>query len=1123
MNEKLKDYIERYRPILDDLSEIIIILDERGFIVFWNKAGLRNFNWAEDTQPVVHYTEIVSEDYIDSVKKAFQDRISGKDVGKYRIGAKSFDGKIKIYEITGNPIIFDGKPVGEMALAKDVTSEDEARKNLEESEETFRSLAEESPNMIFINSGGRIVFVNRKCVEVMGYSYGEFLSEGFDFKNLIAEKDLPVTEEAFGKHMRGLDVKPYEYSLVTKSGHYINSLITTKLVSYYGEKAILGIVTDISYQKEIENILRQQKRQYQMTIDSLHDILHVVGKDLSIVLFNKPCKDTAVSLGVTEDLIGKNPLTIFPFLPKKVHKEYKEVFRTGKELLTEEVTQVGGKEFVTETTKLPVIEDGVVTQVITIVRDVTAKSRAEKALVDNERFLTDIFTSIQDGISIIDKKLNIIRVNKAMERWYSHNLPLIGKKCYEAYHCRGRPCKICPSATTLKTGKASVEIVPKTGAGGKVEGQIQLYTYPLVDSRTGKMEGVIEYVKDVTDQWKTAEALKESETKFRNLFENSNDAVFIGDGRDGIIKDCNMAASRLLGLPKKRIIGSKYSDIHPPEVRDEQVRLFKKLNKKNEPFVGDTLLLHKSGRRIPVNLSANFMSFGNRKIVQAVFRDITERKKTMDDLNQLNAFLSDILRNAPIGILTTDAKGNITSINTAIKTIIGSQSTEKTLSLNVLKLAPMKKFGIDKTFRKALNEGVESDVERFHYKSTWGKESITDTKIVPLFDVDGSVRGSIAIAADVTLQAQLETEVTDIKEHLETVINGIEEAIVVIDPKYNIVSHNKSFLTSLRTRRKDLQGAKCYEVIHGYKKPCRNCVVREMFKTGKPVGDTHYHLDGGKKVYHEVKAYPLKDSEGKLHQSVYVFRDVTERELLYEKILQAKEAAESLAKMKTDFASLASHEIKTPLAIIKAYAQLMSDGTLGPLNTGQTGKLKNMICNVDRLSDLVDKLLDISKLESGEVRLKRVKVPLKAIIDSVLSDLGHAFRDKTLDVKVEYGSRNTAIHADKTLIRQVIYNVLDNAYKFTEKGGNIRITVERHGKNLLVSISDTGVGIQKSKLDKIGQRFYQADSSISRKYKGAGLGIAICKRILVLHGGSLDIQSKYLKGTKVTISLPTRK
>jgi PAS domain-containing protein len=142
-----------------------------------------------------------------------------------------------------------------------------------------------------------------------------------------------------------------------------------------------------------------------------------------------------------------------------------------------------------------------------MVLEIEERKRIEAALLKSEHFLSNVFSSIQDGISVLDKNMNIIRVNPAMEKWYEHAMPLVGKKCYKAYHGRKAVCEICPTYKTLQTGEAAHDIVPKTGPKGEIAGWFDIYSYPLVDPDSNKVTGAIEYVRDVTDRKQAEEAL----------------------------------------------------------------------------------------------------------------------------------------------------------------------------------------------------------------------------------------------------------------------------------------------------------------------------------------------------------------------------------------------------------------------------------------------------------------------------------------------------------------------------------------------------------------------------------------------------------------------------------------
>jgi PAS domain S-box-containing protein len=177
----------------------------------------------------------------------------------------------------------------------------------------------------------------------------------------------------------------------------------------------------------------------------------------------------------------------------------------------------GTKIWISSNARVVKDEDGKRRHYEGFIADITEHKRADSALLEGEKFLASIFSSIQDGISILDTELNIIRVNQAMEDWYAHALPLKGKKCYEAYRGEGGPCPNCPTLRAIQTGKKANEQVPKRGPGGEIVGWLELYSFPLFDPDTRRMKGVIEYVRDISEHKLTGEALRRSEEEARKL------------------------------------------------------------------------------------------------------------------------------------------------------------------------------------------------------------------------------------------------------------------------------------------------------------------------------------------------------------------------------------------------------------------------------------------------------------------------------------------------------------------------------------------------------------------------------------------------------------------------------
>ncbi len=279
-------------------------------------------------------------------------------------------------------------------------------------------------------------------------------------------------------------------------------------------------------------------------------------------------------------------------------------------------------------------------------REIEEREQVERALQKREEFLNDIFHSIQDGISILDRDMSVLRVNHTMEDWYAHRMPLAGKKCYEAYHGRGQPCESCPSLRTLATGEPAYELVRKSGPGGEATGWLDLYSFPLVDERTGTLFGVIEYVRDISDRKRVEDALRESEEKYRSLFNEDITGNFFCS-RAGDILDCNPAFLRMFGFCSlEEARSSSVLDIYADPAEREE--LLSRLEREKRLDGHERLRKRKDGRPIPVieNIIGVFDGGGSLVGTKGYMIDNTERKRaeealkrSLENLEQSNAEL----------------------------------------------------------------------------------------------------------------------------------------------------------------------------------------------------------------------------------------------------------------------------------------------------------------------------------------------------------------------------------------------------------------------------------------------------------------------------------------------------
>ncbi|MBU0468219.1 MAG: cell wall metabolism sensor histidine kinase WalK [Candidatus Omnitrophica bacterium] len=236
--------------------------------------------------------------------------------------------------------------------------------------------------------------------------------------------------------------------------------------------------------------------------------------------------------------------------------------------------------------------------------------------------------------------------------------------------------------------------------------------------------------------------------------------------------------------------------------------------------------------------------------------------------------------------------------------------------------------------------------------------------------------------------------------------------------------------------------------------------------------------------------------------------------------LQAQiESLKKMDKVRTDFVANVSHELKTPLTSIKGFVETLQDGALDDQENAQ--KFLGIIRkHADYLTNIVDDLLTLSEAERGLDRLQRTTFDLKDLLDEIVLGFGHAFKEKKLNMDFEIKGKDFKIAADRGKINQVFVNIIDNATKYTDKNGRIKLLISNKDNKISVLIEDNGVGIPPKDISRVFERFYRVDKARSREVGGTGLGLAIVKHIVSLHNGEVSIDSVVKKGTKVSVVLP---
>lgn len=281
----------------------------------------------------------------------------------------------------------------------------------------------------------------------------------------------------------------------------------------------------------------------------------------------------------------------------------------------------------------------------------------------------------------------------------------------------------------------------------------------------------------------------------------------------------------------------------------------------------------------------------------------------------------------------------------------------------------------------------------------------------------------------------------------------------------------------------------------------------------------------GRWVWINARGKALYDDKGRPYRMVGAHTDISHIKAYEEKLQKAKETAEKASRAKTDFLAHMSHEIRTPLTAISGIAEIF-EKYQGNLDPKQQQLVRTLNSSTQSLKELVSDILDFSKIESGELELEESPFSLQNLFEQVISIVSVKAHEKGIDFRFDYDDvRRQRILGDRARLRQVLINLVGNAVKFTDKG-SVEITATRTLKNgepyLRIDVRDTGIGIDSKHFDMIFERFKQADSSVSRKYGGTGLGLPISQRLARLMGGNITVESALGKGSTFTLMLPVR-
>ena len=483
------------------------------------------------------------------------------------------------------------------------------------------------------------------------------------------------------------------------------------------------------------------------------------------------------------------------------------------------------------------------------------------------------------------------------------------------------------------------------------------------------------------------------------------------------------------------------------------------------------------------------------------------------------------LAHAGDAVITTDIGGRVTSLNPVAESLTGWSQNEAagTLLASVFKVVnPDTRKTVESPTVRALRDGVNVELANHTLLiAKDGTEWPIDDSAAPIRNPEGEVAGVMLVFRDVTERRRQEQQVQDALAYADDIIATLREPFVVLDHELRIRTANLAFYKLFHVTKEETENRQLYELGNGEWDIVRlRTLLNEVLSLNHSVQDfevEHVFPNLGRKTM-LLNARRFTSNTKNLELILLAIEDITERSRL-EKLMQEQSASlEDLHHRKDEFLAMLSHELRNPLAPIANAVQLLRLQK----NENQLQHQARTIIErqVGQLTRLIDDLLEVSRITTGRIHLQQKLVALNGIVENAVESVRPLLDQRQHELLVSLSVEPIWLFADATRMEQVVVNLLTNAAKYTDKGGNIWLTTQQEGDECVLRVRDTGVGIAPELLPNIFDLFTQADQSLDRSQGGLGIGLALVQRLVEMHVGRVEVHSTLGQGSEFVVLLP---
>lgn len=999
-------------------------------------------------------------------------------------------GQVIPVEVSANHFEEEGRRFA-LCVVRDITERKRMEAELKEQSDfqqtLLNALCDVEMQLMMIEEGRIIHVGNRELAHEFGFTDAELDAHPM-LTDIIHPDDRDRVMAYYQRRLAGDDVpNSYELQLMTRHGETRAYETAVAIVPGTDPIQVVTIGKDITERKQTEHLLKEANDFANGIINAIPDVLFEMDRDGTYL--NIWTQNQEQLAAQKELLLGKTVCEIFP---TEVAEEAIAAIREaeangiayGKVV---PITQADGEvRWFEHSLARKEGDEQSGPSFIALSRDITERKKMEQQLEASTNFLTNIVDTIADPVFVKDRQHTWMLLNEAFCEFIG--LPreeLLGKSDFDFFPEHEAQVFWDKDEEVFTSGEANVNEETITDSDG-VEHTIVTKKTTYTDANGDSY--LVGLIQDITERKQIEQQLEASQNFITNIVDTIADPVFVKDRHHTWLM-LNESFCQFIGRSREDMIGKNDFDFFPEHEakifweKDEEVIQTGEVNINEEAFTDSDGV-----ERTIITKKTRYIDAAGEPYLVGIILDITERKQLEERLTRREQEFRALAEHSPDTIARYDRRCRRIYANPAF-----AKSAGVTIEA-LIGITPLSQFpdspqarAYEARIRQVMEIGVEGEFE-FTWRAR-DREITSHIRLVPEFDQEGNIVSVLAIGRDIS-------KIKETERQLRTLLDNQPDVIVrydrdsrrlYVNPKYEEVNGISAEEVLGKTPME--LSSKISSLSPEYLK-----VLDRVFESGEQAQiEMLWHERDGKDIVFDIRAIPEFGPKGDVVTVLTIGRDITE--------------VKEVDRMKNEFVSTVSHELRTPLTSINGALGLMT----GALNQEVSGQFRQMLdiaySNSQRLTLLINDLLDMEKLVAGKMLFDMQTHDLIALVNQALVE-NSTYGEKYQVHYVLTRCCDASVNVDSMRLQQVLANYLSNAAKFSPSGGQVEIEVRHNDGMVRVEVIDHGPGIPKEFRERIFNKFSQADSTDTRQKGGTGLGLAISKELIERMQGRVGFESE---------------